>query len=293
MRRMEYDDDDRSIRRIALRILNDHEDSSREILDNLIYSVEDSINPIKRPNDGLVIAIYYVTIFSVLLSIESIGHSKTISNTIMIVSFFLSMLPIIALWVWSRFQYGKGKLRKPRAAFYGEATSETAEALDKLFAYLQRDSTKAYYRRQNGEKRYLDPNFSYGPQRVLLLSASPTVRGFYLLPGAIRIKSPIKVDADPETIVKIINVKTKRQAGSGTYAKYPYEDAAIGLIGDPRLFQLDLSERDTAIQSITGWIVEWFKANPDVAGDAPRADYPRARNCAGKIYAHLKKISRS
>jgi len=94
----------------------------------------------------------------------------------MIVSLILAILPIIALWGWSRFQYGKGKLRKPRPAVYGEASAETAAALDRFFTYLQRDSTKVYYRRRNGEKRYLDPNFSYGPQRILLLSASPTVR---------------------------------------------------------------------------------------------------------------------
>tara|TARA_R110000868_G_C10970456_1_gene769780 strand:+ start:1626 stop:2315 length:690 start_codon:yes stop_codon:yes gene_type:complete len=218
--------------------------------------------------------------------------SKTAANIFFGAALLASLIPLYAIWKWGRFQYGNGWLWTPREAIYLNASDETKETLEKFFAYIRRENgPKIYYRDRKGKEHKLDRHFSFGKLRVLLLSEFGAFRSLCLLPGGKRISEAIKIDADPDEIINALKTKPKRKGGPGTRAKYPYEDAIVGLIGDPRLAQLDLEDPDAAIRSLSGWIVEWFTANADASGDGPRADYGRVQACARKIYDRLKSLS--
>jgi hypothetical protein len=83
--------------------------------------------------------------------------------------------------------------------------------------------------------------------------------------------------------------KPKRKGGPGRNPKYAYAEAAIELIGDPRLDTLDLNDETAAIHSITDWLDQWFKAAADESGDTPRRD--QLTPYAKKIYLRLRNLA--
>lgn len=285
-----HDDDDRSIRRIALRILNEDEDEAREELDNIVYGVEDSVQLRSAFYSwSLPVFIVFPALFWILATI-SWTFSRAVGNAFYFISGVSALIPLWIAWSWYRFQYGSGKIRGPREAVYGKASDESREKLEKLFTFMQRDSSpKAYYRPKKGLPRYLDYNHTFGSLRVLLFSRSKTVRELYLPPGRRRSAEVIKIDADPDAVIKALNVKPKRKGGPGIKAKYPYLDAILWLIDDPHLKSLDLTNEQPAVNTITKWLSEWFKTHADESGDIPRND--QLKPYAQKIYERQKKIS--
>jgi hypothetical protein len=283
-------DDDRSIRRIAVRILSEDEDDAREELNNVIYSVEDSVQlRTAIYNWSFPIFVIFPALFWVL-AILTWALLRPLGNIFFLMSALCALLPLYAVLSWYRFQYGGGRIRGPRGAIYINASDETREKLDKLFAFMQRDSApKAYYRTKKGALRYLDHNYTYGSLRILLLSASPSVRALYLPPSRRRIADTIKIDAEPDEVIKALNIKPTRKAGPGTKAKYPYVDAVLWLIDEPRLKELDLTNRNAAIEIITKWLSEWFNLHADASGNVPRNDL--LKPSAEKIYERQKKIT--
>jgi hypothetical protein len=287
---MDRNDDDRSIRRIALRILNEDEDQSREELDGVIQAVEDQIERrssfytwsvpliLTFPALGLVVAMFATLV------------SGTAANAFLAMTIVACLIPLVMAWLWHRFQYGSGRLRKPREAIYADAGKETRETLEKLFAYLQRESApRAYYRNWRGNKRYLERRYSFGSLRVLLLSEFASVRALCLSPSGSRISGAIKLDGDPDEVVKKLDIKPKRKGGKGTKRTYPYDDAAIAMFGDPRADELDLSDQEKATLALRRWMLDWLKANPDESARVPDIDAGPLITNANKIFEQLKK----
>jgi len=199
--------------------------------------------------------------------------SKAVAETLLNMAIAACLIPLIMAWLWRRFQYGTDRLRKPREPIYANATDETREALEKLFAYLQRESApRAYYRNWSGTPIYLGRRYFFGNLRVLLLSEFAAVRALCVSLGGNRISGAIKIEKDPDEVIKELGIKPKRAGGPGRNAKYAYSDALISLIGDARLSALDMSNRAAAIRAIKKWLSEWFEEHADETGDVPRGD---------------------
>ena len=212
--------------------------------------------------------------------------SKAVAETLLNMAIAACLIPLIMAWLWRRFQYETGRLRKPREPIYANATDETREALEKLFAYLQRESApRAYYRNWSGTPIYLGRRYFFGNLRVLLLSEFAAVRALCVSPGGNRISGAIKIEKDPDEVIKELGIKPKRAGGPGRNAKYAYSDALISLIGDARLSALDMSNRAAAIRAIKKWLSEWFEEHADETGDVPRGDL--LAPYAEKICVHL------
>lgn len=222
-----------------------------------------------------------------LIGLLIAGHS-TATNLF----FYLTLAMLAATMaphIWRQlYQYG---VRIP------DAPLKLPHAPDRLFdevlGYLQKvDGPEVYYLSRFRKKRIpLKRRQFFGRLRYFLFSEHSQDRGMVLrYPTAMSLPADLYLHRDD--VEKMIAMsKPKRKGGPGTKAKYPYEDAIVGLIGDPRLTQLELNDRDATIRSLSSWIVEWFKANGDASGDAPRADYARVLACAQKIYARLKNLS--
>ncbi|QDC36041.1 hypothetical protein [Sphingobium fuliginis] len=287
---MDRNDDDRSLRRIALRILNENEDQARDELDSVIQAVEDHVGRQASVYTWSVPVILTIPALCLLLSIFAALASKAVADAFLSVAIAACLIPLFMAWLWRRFQYGTGRLRKPREAIYANASDETRETLEKLFAYLQRESApRAYYRNWRGNPIYLERRYFFGNLRALLLSEFAAVRALCLSPGGSRISGAIKIEKDPDEVIKELGIKPKRAGGPGRNAKYAYSDALISLIGDPRLSVLDLSNRAAAIRAIKKWLSDWFEEHADETGDVPRGDL--LAPYAEKICAHLQKIA--
>jgi len=287
---MDRNDDDRSLRRIALRILNENEDQARDELDSVIQAIEDQIGRQSSVYTWSVPVILIIPALCLILSIFVALASKAVADTLLNIAIAACLIPLVMALLWRRFQYGTGRLRKPREAIYANASNETRETLEKLFAYLQRESApRAYYRNWRGTPIYLERRYFFGNLRVLLLSEFAAVRALCLAPGGNRISGAIKIEKDPDEAIKELGIKPKRAGGPGRNAKYAYGDALISLIGDVRFGALDLSNRTAAIRAIKKWLSEWFEDHADETGDVPRSDL--LAPYAEKICAHLEKIA--
>lgn len=284
---METNDDDRSLRRIVLRLLNVDEDLAREELDKIIQAIEEYIGHQSTIHAwSMPVMVIFPFVF-LLASLAALFMSKSMASILSGLAALACLVPLFMTWRWHRFQYGTGRLRKPRDAIYVDASDETRAALEKLFAYLRRESApRAYYRNRQGEKCYLERRYSFGALRVLLLSDFAAVRELCLTPAGGRISEVIKIDADPEEVIKALNIKPKRAGGPGRDPKHRYYDAIISLIGDVRLTALDLTDQVAAIAAIKRRLSDWCEEHADASGDVPRGDQlaPYAR----KIYDHLK-----
>ena len=285
---MDDDDDARSLRRIALRLLNEDEDEARGELDGIIRAVAERIG---RESSLYTWAVPVILTIPPLLLIASLIvtlFSKMAGNLVFGAAQLALLIPLYALWRWGRFQYGSGWLWKPREAIYVGASDETRETLEKFFAHIQREEgPKAYYRDRRGKQRYLDRRYSFGKLRVLLLSEFGPFRSLCLLPGGKRISEPIKIAADPDEIINALKIKPKRGAGPGRNVKYAYTEAVFDLRADPRICALDLNDEAVAVRSITNWLEEWFDSAANVSGEFPKRE--QLTPYAKKIYDHLKR----
>ena len=137
--------------------------------------------------------------------------SKAVAEALLNMAIAACLIPLIMAWLWRRFQYGTGRLRKPREPIYANATDETWEALEKLFAYLQRESApRAYYRNWRGTPIYLEYRYFFGNLRVLLLSEFAAVQALCLSPGGNRISGAIKIENGSDEVIKELGTRFKR-----------------------------------------------------------------------------------
>jgi hypothetical protein len=160
---MDRNDDDRSLRRIAMRILDENEDQAREELDSIIQAVEDQIGRRSSSYTWSLPVILIIPALCLIFFVFATLVSKTAANAFLGLAIVACLIPLFMAWLWRRFQYGSGRLRKPREAIYAGASGETRQTLEKLFAYLQRESApRAYYRNWRGTQIYLERRYSFG-----------------------------------------------------------------------------------------------------------------------------------
>ncbi|MGQ3099895.1 MAG: hypothetical protein ACT6Q5_00495 [Sphingopyxis solisilvae] len=286
---MDFGDEDRSLRRIVLRFLNEDEDQAGRELDDIIRAVSEHIGRESSIYTWAVPALLIIPPLLLLAYLVVSLISKTAGNLLFGAAQLSCLIPLYFLWKWGRFQYGSGRLWKPRDALYVNASDDTKEALEKFFTYLRREGgPKTYYRDRKGEKRYLERRHFFGSLRVLLLSEFGAIRALCLSPDGRRISETIRVDADPDEIINALQIRPKRAGGPGRYVKYPYSDAIISLIGDDQLAALDLTDERAAIAVIKRHLSQWFEDHADESGDVPRGDLlaPYAR----KVYRRLKMV---
>ncbi|MGC4250387.1 MAG: hypothetical protein QM605_02680 [Sphingobium sp.] len=285
---MDCNDDDRSLRRIALRILNEDERQAQDEVDEVIQGIDGYLGTQSRLYAWPIpITIVFPVFFLIMSRLASL-YSATWENILFGIALLACFLPFGILWYWRRDQYGSGRLWKPREAIYADASDETRETLERLFAYLRLESSpKIYFLDRKGVKQYPDRGYVSGSLRVLLLSNFAAVRALCLSPDGKRISEVIKVDADPDEVIKALGIKPKRAGGPGRNIKYAYAEAIFDLRGDPRLDTLDLTDEAGAARSITDWLLEWFQSAANVSADVPdrKLLIPYAR----KIFNHLKK----
>lgn len=215
------------------------------------------------------------------------GHSKATD-----LFFYLTLAALAATaapHLWRQlYQYG---LKIP------DAPLQLHHASDRLFevvlGHLQKvDGPQAYFVSRFGKKRIpLKRRQFFGRLRYFLFSEHDADRRLVMrFRSGQALPSDIFIHRD-DLDRMVLLIKPKRKGGPGTNAKYPYEDAIVGLIGDPRLAELDLRDEEAALRSLVSWIVDWFKVNADETGDIPRSDYDRVQACARKIYDRLKDLS--
>jgi hypothetical protein len=293
MSQSKYDDDDRSIRRIALKIFNENEDDAREELDQIIFGVEDSIKIRSifydwSPPILVIFPILFLT-FYLLTQI----YSKVLGDIFYVTAMLSACVPLFTFWNWYRFQYGRGKPRKPRSPIYGGASNEARDKLEKLFTYMQRESApKSYYRDKRGTRYDLDPNYSYGSLRVLLLSNSPSVRGLYLTSSFRRVSAPIKIDADPNDVIKALGVGTSTQKGSArqkdarkSNASYDYKAMLLLIIEHPALKDINPGTHNS--QTL---IIDLIKRMNDSSGDEQDEDFHKRIPEKTQMYPFAREI---
>ena len=184
--------------------------------------------------------------------------------------------------VWQLFQYGWRELEEPI-----NLPHEANTRIDEFLSILQNEasSTAYYYSPLTKKRSYLERRLFFGRLRYLLFSEHIRIRR---LVTRYRFFFPSPVDifirrADVEKM--IMGSKPKRKGGPGREPKYPYTDAVIGLIGNPKLGGLPLDDRSTATREVEGLLTEWFEANADASGDVPRPDL--IRPYAKKVYERL------
>lgn len=285
---MDHDDDARSLRRIVLRLLHEDEDEARRELDDIIRKVAEYVGPESSLYTWAVPVLLTIPPLLLAASLIAGRFSEVAGNILFGAAQISCLIPLYALWKWYRFQYGRGWLWTPREALYVNVSDETKETLEKFFAHIQREGgPKAYFWDRKGRKRYLDRHYSFGKLRVLLLSEFGAFRALCLLPGGKRISEAIKIEAAPDEIINVLNIKPKRSGGPGRNVKYAYVEAAFDLRADPRLATLDLNDEAAAVRSLTDWLDEWFDSAANVSAEIPKRD--RLTPYARKIYAHLKK----
>ena len=162
---------------------------------------------------------------------------------------------------------------------------------EEVLGYLQKVSgPSAYYISRFGKKRkILKRRQFFGRLRYFLFSEHSADRGMVM-----RYRTGLSLPADiflhREDVEKMIALsRPKRKGGPGRNVKYPYGDAIISLMGDPRLSELDLTDRVAAISSVKRFLSEWFEENVDESGDVPRGDL--LAPSAQKIYDRLKIVA--
>ncbi|WP_206240663.1 hypothetical protein [Novosphingobium terrae] len=283
---MDWNDEDRSLRRIVLRFLNESEELAREELDKIIQAIEEYIGHQPLIQSWTIPTIIIFTPIFLIFSILLAPASKLLGNSLFVAALAACLLPLFMVWRWHRNQYGTGRLRKPREALYLGASEETIAALEKLFAYLQReDGPKLYYRDKHGKQHFLNRRNFFGSLRVLLLSEFSSVRELCLTPTGGRIAAAIKIDADPAEVLKILAIKPKRPAGHGRYAKYPYADALVSFLGDSDILSIDATRQEMANTAIRRRLNSFFVEHVDDSGAVPRAD--QVQELVRKIYVRL------
>lgn len=162
---------------------------------------------------------------------------------------------------------------------------------DEVLRYLQRvDGPQAYYRSRFRKKRIpLRRRQFFGRLRYFLFSEHSKDRGMVLrFPTAMSLPADLYLHRDDVERMLAMS-KPKRRGGPGRNTKYRYDEAIISLIGDHRPGTLDLKDRAVAIHTIKDWLFQWFEANADESGDAPRRD--QLTRYAEKIFTHLQIIA--
>lgn len=209
-----------------------------------------------------------------------------------------SMIIAIGPRVWRHFyQYG-GNWRliyqyggRPDAPL--SLPHDSDQFFEEFLSTLQSEAgPRAYYVQRFGDTRkYLARREFFGKLRYLLFSEHPEDRRLVMRFRTGRaLPSDIFIDRhDLDRMRQVRNTKPKDPVG--TKSKYPYEDAIVAVLGSAEVKAINLSKRDTALNSLCEMIVAHFLEYPLEDGAKPRTDYKRVKESAEKIYTVLKNFS--
>lgn len=234
---MDSNDDHQSVRRIAAKLLHKDERQGLREVGQIAAGIDARFRLRFTVVAGLVGASAILAIVGAIVWVVSdLAGQHNGYRPLWIIGPLIGVAAG-ALFYWRKFQYGIGPVRTPQAAIYANADKASVDALERLFTYLGSElAPKAYYRRSNGAVVYLDYRHFYGSLRGLLLSDDASVRAGCLPPGGFWFSRVIKIEADPDAILKAINAKPK----AGGRPKI-YDEAAI-------LFELIEQDRLRAIE---------------------------------------------
>jgi hypothetical protein len=231
----------------------------------------------------LSVLVFAAVFFTLIFSAENPVETKTSLLNISLGSLIFAAIPRILI---QTFQYG---WRVPEAPL---ALPHIAnKRIDEFLALLQKESGPKAYCYSVFQKRrvVLGRRQFFGKLRYLLFSEHGSVRRIVIrFPTGL--PSPTDIFLRRSDVEKMIEAsKPKRKGGPGRAPSPRYTDAIIALLGNQKLLQLDVADREQGIDQITKWLTDWFEENADESGWAPRKD--QIKPYAEKIYAHLKFLS--
>jgi hypothetical protein len=224
--------------------------------------------------------VFAAVFFTLIFSAESSIETKNSLLNISLGSLIFAAIPRILI---QTFQYG---WRVPEAPL---ALPHTAnKRIDEFLALLQKESGPKAYCYSIFQKRRvpLGRRQFFGKLRYLLFSEHGSIRRMVVrFPTGL--PSPTDIFLRRSDVEKMIEAsKPKRKGGPGRAPSPRYTDAIIALLGNQKLLQLDVADREQGIDQVTRWLTDWFEENADESGWAPRKD--QIKPYAEKIYAHLK-----
>jgi hypothetical protein len=281
---MDRDDDNQSLRRIAARLLHKDEREGLRELDQIATGIDAHVRWRFIICAGLFGTSSILAGIGLIVWVVSAFAGQRTGYTPLWIVGPLGAIAVGVLLYWRAFQYRIGPVRTPRIAIYANADRGSVDALEKLFTFLQSElSPKAYYRQSDGTKRYLDYRYFYGRLRGLLLSDDASVRTGCLPPGGFWFSDKIKIEADPEQLLKAINTKPK----SGGRPK-TYDEAAmlLALIEHPALASISRGDYGSESRLMT-LIRDACQAEDDSGTDVAVPEETKLREFAKKI---LKRI---
>ena len=203
-------ENERSLRQIAARVLNRDTEEGLEELDLIACGIDKAIR--RRYNTCLTLFFLFGVLFaaSIISCIRLLLSGGSVNDYDLLVVFLFGVGSLAPLFVWRSYQYGIGQVGVPKAAIYAGASKASITSLEKLFAHLQRkNAPQSYVYRRNGTRRDLNRRYYFGSLRGLLLAEDANVRSGCLPPNGFWQSQLIYIDADPDTLIKAINVKAK------------------------------------------------------------------------------------
>jgi hypothetical protein len=237
---MGTDDDKRLLRRIAARALCRNELDGLDELDRITNSIERSV---RRPHfaNSLAATILGLVFFlwtAAWIATEWSGTDTGVLPALISATLFaFAAAPLI---YWRSCQYGFGRITKPIAAHYAGASKRSIDNLDRLFAYLQaEDKVRAYYERADGTRRYIDRRYFFGRLRGLLLSEHADVRSIALPPSGFWFSRPIKIDCEPDFVLKAMRARPRSDPRS---TKFDYRAMLLAVLEHPTIRAFDLNK---------------------------------------------------
>ena len=224
--------------------------------------------------------IFFAVFFTLMFSVDSSVAIKNSLLNLSIISLIVAAIPRIFLQV---FQYGWSTPEAPLVLPH-----PANKRIDEFLAPLQKESgPKAYYYSPLRKRRVpLGRRQFFGKLRYLLFSEHGSIRRM-VIRYPTGLASPTDIFLCRSDVEKMIaESKPRRKGGPGRAPSPRYTDAIIALIGNPKVLQLDVTDREKVIDQVTKWLSDWFERNADESGWVPRKD--QIKPYAEKIYAHLR-----
>lgn len=287
MAQLPRNDHHRALPKIAARLLykKDAEERALAEIDKFAAGIERRVRIrfITCATTIFLCALFLFSGLSVWVIAEANGRNLAYQPMIVILPF--AIIGAGAALYWRHFQYGLGLVRQKRTAFYGKGRASTIETLEKLFDHLgQRAGTRAYYYDKAGIQRDVDRQHFFGRLRGLLLSEEKGDRALVMPPGGFWFTAQIYVDAEPEEIIKTLEVKP--QAG-GRPKEYNYEAMLLTVLEHPRLKAIKPGEYGSETK-VMNLIRERCDASDDHDTDISVPEATELRKFAKRIIAAIK-----
>jgi hypothetical protein len=283
---MDDRDEARSLRRIAARVLNRNIKDGLDELDHITAAIDAAIRW------RLIFCASFFCLFTLLLLLalivwikaELAGEDWGYAGLALITLFAAAALA--PLLYWRNYQYGLAPFGPPRPGRYAGASKASVDVLEKLFAYLQMEtSPQPFVYRANNSKRYLDRRQFFGSLRALGLSRYAGIRSGCLPPYGLWQSKMIYFDAEAEEIMAAINAKPK---AGGRKKEFDYATILLRLLGHPALNAIELGTHGST-SKIMNMIRDVCSADDDDLVGVTVPEETTLRQFAKEIEAALTK----